>query len=122
MVTTPFADDFNLLTREKGIHQILLSDIEEKIKSMGFILKPTKCRYLSIEKGKVENIKFKLMNYETDSVIDRLIKFIGSVVGAVNTPSAMFVEIMSKLKTKLENISKSTLRGEFKLNIYTRYA
>ena len=49
-------------------------------------------------------------------------KFLGSVVGAVNTPSAMSAEIISKLKTKLENISKSTLRGEFKLNIYTRYA
>ena len=34
----------------------------------------------------------------------------------------MSVEIISKLKTELENISKSTLRGEFKLNIYTRYA
>ena len=49
-------------------------------------------------------------------------KFLGSVVGAVNTPSAMFVEIISKLKKKLENIDKSTLREEFKLNIYSRFA
>ena len=49
-------------------------------------------------------------------------KFLGSVIGGNNTPSAMFTQILYKLETKLTNIDKSTLRGEFKLNIYTRYA
>ena len=34
----------------------------------------------------------------------------------------MFASIHLKLKTKLENINKSTLRGEYKANIYARYA
>ena len=128
VVTTPFADDFNILTRSKSMQQNLISDIEEKLESMGLVVKPEKCRSLSIVKGKVENIKFVLRcdktgeNTEIDSVIDKPMKFLGSVVGAVNTPSAMFVEILSKFTKKLENIDRSTLRGEFKLNIYTRYA
>ena len=73
---------FNLVTTEKSLYQILLSDIEEKIKSMWFVLKPTKCRSLSIENGKDKNINFKLMNSEIDLVIDKRMKFLGSVVGA----------------------------------------
>ena len=69
VVTIPFADDFNLLRREKSMHQKLISDIEEKIESMGLVLKPEKCRSLSIEKGKVENIKFKLTNKLTRNSI-----------------------------------------------------
>ena len=34
----------------------------------------------------------------------------------------MFASLYSKLKGKLENIDKSTLRGEYKCNIYSRYA
>ena len=49
-------------------------------------------------------------------------KFLGSIVGSISGPNAMFAEILSKLTTKLKNIDRSTLRGEFKLNIYTRYA
>ena len=58
VVTTPFADDFNIITREKSMHQKLIGDIEEKLRFMGFTLKPEKCRSLSIIKGKAENIKF----------------------------------------------------------------
>ena len=127
MVTTPFADDFNLITQNKAMHQKLVTDIAEKIKSMGLELKPQKCRSLSIEKGKIENIVFKLKDYDEkdiniDSIIDKPMKFLGSNLAGDNSPSAMFVNILSMLETKLKNINKSTLRGEFKLNIYSRYA
>ena len=49
-------------------------------------------------------------------------KFLGSNLAGDNSPNAMFVKIFSMLETKLKNIDKSTLRGEFKLNIYSRYA
>ena len=51
VITTPFADDFNLITHNKTMHQILLADIETKIKSMGLVIKPKKCRSLSIQGG-----------------------------------------------------------------------
>ena len=39
-----------------------------------------------------------------------------------NLASAMFVSLYEALKLKLENIDKSSLRGEFKTTIYSRYA
>ena len=42
-------------------------------------------------------------------------EFLGYVVGAINTPYAIFVEILSKVTKKLENFNNSTLKGEFKL-------
>ena len=52
VITTPFADDFNLITHNKNLHQQLVTDVERKIISMGLVIKPKKCRSLSIVKGK----------------------------------------------------------------------
>ena len=35
-ITTPFTDDFNLISNNKKKHQELIHDIQEKVKSMGF--------------------------------------------------------------------------------------
>ena len=128
VITTPFADDFNLITHNKNMHQALLTEIETKIKSMGLVIKPKKCRSLSIQGGKTVNIQFTLKyevlndNVSIASVIEKPLKFLGSDVCGTNSPSVMFASIFDKLKTKLENINKSTLRGEYKTQIYSRYA
>ena len=56
------------------------------------------------------------------SVLDKHMKFLGSEVTGDNSESAMFSIMKTKLETKLENINKSTLRGEYKLKIYSQYA
>ena len=128
VITTPFADDFNIITREKTMHQELVTDVEEKIKTMGLVIKPSKCRSLTIQNGKVENIHFKLKDTINGSSViiatveEKPMKFLGSEVTSVNTPAAMFVKLFSKLETMLENINNSTLRGEYKVNIYSRYS
>ena len=83
VLTTPFADNFNVLTHNKNMHQNLISGIAEKIESMGLELKPQKCRSFSIEKGKIVNEKFKLKDkngeeIQIESVIDKPMKFLGS--------------------------------------------
>ena len=104
-----------------------MTDVETKIKSMGLVIKPKKCRSLSLVHGKAVNIPFYLKTNNNDkviisSVIDQPLKFLGSEVTETNTPSAMFSSLLLKLKHKLENIDNSTLRGEYKVNIYSRYA
>ena len=42
-VTLPYADDFCLITTNLKTHQRLISDISDKITSMGMMLKPSKC-------------------------------------------------------------------------------
>ena len=60
-------------------------------------------------------------NILIDSVIDKPSKFLGSIITGSYTPSAMFAQSISKQESKLTNIDISTLRGEFRLNTYSRY-
>ena len=86
VITTPFADDFNIITHNKTMHQALVTDVENKLKSMGLVIKPKKCRSLSIQGGKTVNIPFRLKDKETgedviiDSVIEKPMKFQGQTV------------------------------------------
>ena len=127
VITTPFADDFNIISRNMKLHQKIVLDVEKKLRSMGLVLKPQKCRALSIQSGTPKVVEFHLTN-ETgnkvpiSSVLVKPLKFLGSIVAEDNTPSAKFALIEEKLRTKLENIDKSVLRGERKLAIYSRYA
>ena len=95
---------------------------------MGLLIKPKKCRSLSIIGGKTTNIEFNLKDGVPNEdiaiafVIEQPLKFLGSEVCGVNTLSAMFVSLYEKLKIMLENKDRSSLRGEFKTTIYSRYA
>ena len=124
--TTPFADDFNIMSRNSIKHQQIVKDVEEKLKSMGLVLKAPKCRSLSLKGGKTANVPFNLTKtggpVVIQSVLDKPMKFLGSEVTRDNSQSAMFAVMSSKLESKLQNINRSTLRGEYKLKIYSRYA
>ena len=84
VITTPFADDFNIISRNIKQHQKLLSGVQSKINSMKLVLKPSKCRSLSIQNGKQTNVSFFLTKkesqdkYAISSVIDKPFKFLGS--------------------------------------------
>ena len=52
VITKPFADDFEIVTNNKRKHQKLQNDIQEKCTTLGMLLKPSKCRSLSITSGK----------------------------------------------------------------------
>ena len=95
---------------------------------MGLVIKPSKCSSLSIQSGKSAKIDFFLEDNQTgqkttiSSIVDKPLKFLGSQVTALNKPQNMFLFLHEKLETKLKNIDASKLRGEYKLNIYSRYA
>ena len=63
-ITTPFADDFNLITTNKRTHQRLLSEISSWTQSMNLKLKPVKCKSLSIVSGKPTPIPLQLGDNE----------------------------------------------------------
>ena len=99
--TTPFADDFNIISNNSIKHQQLVKDVEKKLQSMGLTLKPSKCRSLSIQGGKTKLHHFTLNNSGKPvnilSVIEKPMKFLGSEITKDNTTSAMFVTMKSKL-------------------------
>ena len=60
--------------------------------------------------------------YPIELIKDKPQKFLGSIVTALNKPQEMFEFLSDKLNKKLQNIDNSSLRGENKMKIYTRYA
>ena len=101
--TTPFTDDFNVMSRNIKQHQTLVTDVEKKLQSMGLVIKAPKCRSLSIQSGKTTEIKCYLKTNTNEvvpisSVIDKPKKFLGSEVQEDNSPHAMFPTLSQKLK------------------------
>ena len=128
VITTPFADDFNIISRNIKHHQKLLSDLQNKINSIKLVLKPHKCRSLSIQHGMQSIVSFYLTKKDLQdkvsisSVIDEPLKFLGSEITKINTPNALSVLLETKLENELSNVEKSSLRGQHKIDIYSRYA
>ena len=130
IITTPFADDFNIISNNIIKHQKLVSDIEEKATSMGLTFKPSKCRSLSIVSGKPQEKPVFLRNTSgnnttpvlVNSVITHPLKFLGSVITPTCSPQDYFREMKSKMEEKLSNIDNAKCRGEYKLAVYERYA
>ena len=61
VLSTPFADDFDLITHHIKKHQKLMLEVQVKAQSMELTFKPSKCRSLSIQAGKVTDTKFLLL-------------------------------------------------------------
>ena len=104
----------------------MIKDINKKIKSLGLLIKPSTCASLSIQSGRSTDVSFTLSDVgETipiDLIKNKPQKFLGSIVTALNKPQDMFEFLLDKFEKKLKNIDNSKLRGEYKLNIYSRYA
>ena len=129
IITTPFADDFNLITKNKKQHQKLIRDIEIKAKTMGFSLKPSKCFSLSICGGNTQNVRFVMrdpnegdMKVHIETASSKTHKFLGSLITYSNNPKDFFEYFKEVLEKKMSNIEASKVRGEHKLAIYERYA
>ena len=60
VITTPFADDFNLISNNQKKHQKLITEVVEKAKTMGLNFKQSKCRSLSICGGSPTDVNFVL--------------------------------------------------------------
>ena len=68
-ITLPFADDFNLITRDIRKHRKLMVRLYDRTSSMGLKVKPRKCRSLSVKSGKSEEIIFSLGDDAISSIL-----------------------------------------------------
>jgi hypothetical protein len=59
-ITLPFANDFNLLTGHRVTHQNIIKEIVGWATLMGLVLKPRKCKSLSIKAGCSAVVEFSL--------------------------------------------------------------
>ena len=120
-ITFPYADDFCLITRDKRTHQRIINEIVKHINSMGMKIKPSKCRSFSIKSGSPETVHFDIEGYKVPSIAEEEQKFLGRVLFFSGKSSECFDLLESKIREKLENLNKSAVRNEFKLEIYKIY-
>jgi len=120
-ITFPYADDFCLITRDKRTHQRIINEIVKHINSMCMKIKPSKCRSFSIKSGSPETLHFDIEGYKVPSIAEEEQKFLGRVLFFSGKSSECFDLLESKIREKLENLNKSAVRNEFKLEIYKIY-
>ena len=130
VITTPFADDFNLMTGHKLRHQTLQDDLQSKTVSMGLTFKPNKCRSLSICAGKPTKVDFTLLDHSTPVNPPRVVlkslqddphKFLGQTLTFKNSAKDHFQFIYELLENKLKNLDEVSVRPEYKIATYSRY-
>ena len=89
-ITLPFADDFNLITRDLRKHRKLMKRLYELTSSMGLKLKPRKCRSLSVKAGKSVEIDFTLGESTIASILnDKCHKFLGGMYTFDNSTASV---------------------------------
>ncbi len=117
IITTPFADDFNLCTTNRRTHQKLINDISSGTKSMKLKLTLIKCKLFLIVSGKPTPVIFTLDNIDMETIQSNPHKFLGSQI----TFSGKQSEICNHVLTRLERIDSLQVRGEYKAHIYKNY-
>jgi len=119
-ITLPFADDFNLLTGHKVTHQNIIKEIVGWTTSMGLVLKPRKCKSLSIKAGCSAAVEFSLGDYAMASIKQEpYLKFLGGFItyDGKGVPNLIY----EKMKRGLENINSCLVHDERKVRIYKEY-
>ena len=120
-MTTPYADDFCLITRDKRNQQNLIDDINNQITSMGMKLKPSKCRSFSISGGTPTATSFHIGDSEISSIRDEEQKFLGKLLFFKGKPEETFNLVKDTFVKGIEKIGEAMVRNEFKLWMYTNY-
>ena len=121
-ITLPFADDFNLITRDLRKHKKLMKKIDNLTSSMGLKLKPRKCKSLSIMAGKSRELIFTLGDNEIGSILhEKYHKFLGGFYTFDSTTSASADVIRDKISDQLKNVDNLLVRNEYKARIYAEY-
>ena len=121
IITTPFADDFNVITTNSRTHQRILHNVEKYAKTMNLNLEPAKCKSLSISSGSSKIVNFKLSDLNIDSIVNSPEKFLGSQITFSGKQNDIFSYIYDGITQSLDNIDNSLIRGEYKLKVYSNY-
>ena len=121
-ISLPFADDFNLVTRDIRKHRKLMVRLHELTTSMGLKLKPQKCRSLSIKAGKsVEEVFFLGVDGVLSILRDKYHKFLGGFYTFNFSVASVATVIKERMGDQLKSLDSSLVRNEYKVQMYFEY-
>ena len=85
------------------------------------MLKPSKCRSFSLKSGKPTEIEFFVDNTPIPSIAQEEQKFLGRILFFEGKSQECYNLLKEKIKDKIENLDKTEVRSEFKVEIYKIY-
>ena len=98
-----------------------MNQVAQQINSMGMKIKASKCRSFSLTSGKPSKIKFNFEGSEIPSIANEEQKFLGRILFYNGKSEECFSLLKETIQTKLENLNKTSIRNEYKLEIYQMY-
>ena len=98
-----------------------MNQVAQQINSMGMKIKASKCRLFFLTSGKPSKIKFNFEGSEISSIANEEQKFLGRVLFYNGKSEECFSLLKETTQTKLENLNKTSIRNEYKMEIYQMY-
>ena len=118
IISTPFADDFNIITTNKKTHQRIINNISKYAATMNLKLEPRKCRSLSICAGQSKEISFTIGDLSIPCLNKEPEKFLGAQLTFSGKPSETYEYISKGIESSLTNIDNTMIRDEYKCDFY----
>ena len=88
---------------------------------MNLLLKPSKCRSVSVCSGKSKPITFFIGDTPLPTVLEKPEKFLGSYITYFGKTAETFNIIRDKISLMLSNIDKCAIRNEYKMRVFSDY-
>ena len=120
-ICTPFADDFNVMSRNKRSHQRILKNVHNRLDALRLTLKVSKCVSLSISSGSFQAAVFSLNNIAIPTADKKDMFILGMFIPATKTSTKLYEHIREKLNDALVKIDECKIRNEYKLRMYSRF-
>ena len=112
VITTPFADDFNVITTNARSHQRIIRNVEEFTSSLNLVLEPTKSKSLLLCHGQSKSVDFRISGQTITSLKDIPEKFLGAQITFHGKQSEIFDHTEGGRKLFLDNIQGTLIRPE----------
>ena len=117
-ISTPFADDFNLITRDPRTHERILRNILSKLEDLCLTLKVSKCVSLGLKSGSFTARVFSLNGIDIPTADKKNLVMFIPAHGDLKSP---FQRILSQVTSSLVKIDESPIRGEYKARIFSKF-
>ena len=120
-ISTPFADDFNLITRDPRSHARILRCILSKLEDLRLTLKIPKCVSLGLKSGSFTAQKFFLNDIQIPTADKKDLVILGMYIPARGGLQSTFARISDNVTSSLKKIDESPVRGEYKARIFSEF-
>ena len=88
---------------------------------MGMKIKPSKCRSFSLKSGSPSIVHFNIEENVIPSIAEEEQTFLGRLLFFSGKSEECFEHLKTVIKEKIENLDKTLIRPEFKMEIYKMY-